>query len=57
MKAIQLTQLSYTGVEGLTVSYGRGSDDGQAAQVEGGTANCIKRRCILLLNYLMFMVQ
>jgi len=27
--------LSYTGVEGLTVSYGNGSNDGQAAQVEG----------------------
>jgi len=27
--------LSYTGVEGLTLSYGHGSNDGQAAQVEG----------------------
>tara|TARA_B110000483_G_scaffold32443_1_gene39478 strand:- start:176 stop:700 length:525 start_codon:yes stop_codon:yes gene_type:complete len=31
--------LSYAGVEGLTVSYGVGSADGQAAQAEGGTAN------------------
>ena len=33
-EAIQLT-LAYTGVEGLTVSYGLGSNDGQAAAVEG----------------------
>ena len=31
--------LSYTGVEGLTVSYAVGTADGQAAQAEGGTAN------------------
>jgi len=29
---------SYTGVDGLTVSYGVGSADGQAAHTEGGTA-------------------
>ena len=31
--------LAYTGVEGLTVSYAVGSNDGQAAQVEGAAAN------------------